>query len=58
MCSDLIAKIEKEDKLADEKQKFIGLETEKIDKERKECEHVAWEAEQELKKAEPALLAA
>ena len=42
ICSDLIAKIEKEDKLADEKQKFIEQETLKIEKERKECEHVAW----------------
>ena len=58
ICEDLVIKINKEKKVADEQQIEIEKQTEKIEKEKEETMQLAAEAESELKKAEPALLAA
>ena len=58
ICEELSINIQKEQKVADEKQKFIEVEKVKIEKEKEDTEKLAADAEAELKKAEPALLAA
>jgi len=58
ICEELSINIQKEQKVADEKQKFIEVEKVKIEKEKDDTEKLAADAEAELKKAEPALLAA
>jgi trehalose/maltose hydrolase-like predicted phosphorylase len=58
ICEELSINIQKEQKNADEKQKFIEIERVKIEKEKEETEKLAADAENELKKAEPALMAA
>lgn len=58
VCEELSINIQKEQKTADEKQKFIEVERVKVGKDKEETEKLAADAEQELKKAEPALLAA
>ena len=58
ICEELAANIQKEKKIADEKQKHIEGERVIIEKEKVDTEKLAADAEAELKKAEPALLAA
>ena len=58
ICEELSLNIQKEQKNADEKQRFIEGERIKIEKEKEDTQKLADEAEHELKKAEPALLAA
>lgn len=50
--------ITKEKKIADEQQKYIEQQTVKIEKDKEETLKLAADAEADLKKAEPALLAA
>ena len=50
--------ITKEKKIADEQQKVIEQQTVKIEKDKEETLKLAADAEADLKKAEPALLAA
>lgn len=58
VCEDLMVHIAKERKNADEQQVKIEGEAAKISKEEEETRQLAADAEAELKKAEPALLAA
>ena len=58
ICEELAINIQKEQKNADEKQKFIEVETVTVNKDKEETEKLAADAERELKKAEPALIAA
>lgn len=58
ICEELAINIQKEQKKADEQQRFIEGERVKIGKEREDTEKLAADAEAELKKAEPALIAA
>lgn len=53
-----MVQVTKEQRNADDSQKRIEIERVKIGKEKEETEKLAAEAEAELKKAEPALLAA
>lgn len=58
VCEDLMINIAKERKNADEQQVHIEAQTVKIEKEKEDTLQLAADAEAELKKAEPALLAA
>jgi dynein heavy chain, axonemal len=58
ICEELAADIQKEKKIADDKQRHIESERVVIEKEKVDTEKLAADAEAELKKAEPALLAA
>ena len=55
---DLMVDIKKDQKTADEKEKYILSETDRINKEKDETEKLAADAEAELAKAMPALVAA
>jgi membrane-bound lytic murein transglycosylase B len=57
-CEDLMEVIKKERKQADEQQAFIEKRKIEIGKDKIETEHLAAEADAELKKAEPALISA
>lgn len=58
ICEELMINIAKERKNADEQQTHIEAQTVKIEKEKEETLQLAADAEAELKKAEPALIAA
>ena len=58
VCEELMINIAKERKNADEQQVTIEAQTVKIEKEKEETLQLAADAEAELKKAEPALIAA
>jgi len=55
ICEDLVISMTKEQRQADESQKRINIEKVKIEKEKEQTLKLAQEAENELKKAEPAL---
>lgn len=58
VCEELMITVEAEQRIADEQRKIIETETTKIAKEKIETLKMAADAENELKKAEPALISA